>query len=85
MNALSKNMSNDWMNGPLPGNEKKAEARRRQRANKRPEPGPIQMLNELASLPSSPGNTALIILYVLLLVIIVGIFAWMFGTAFASI
>ena len=39
-------MANSWNNGPLPGNEKKAEARRRQRANKPPKPNIFQLLSD---------------------------------------
>lgn len=57
-------MSNMWSNGPLPGNEKKAEARRRQRANKPPKPSAIELISD--SIDRGDNATAFLgIIYVI--------------------
>jgi len=57
-------MSNMWSNGPLPGNEKKAEARRRQRANKPPKPTALKLISD--SIDRGDNATAFLgIIYVI--------------------
>ena len=60
--------------GPLPGNEKKAEARRRQRANKSPEPSIFKLIADAAD----RGNDAVVILGVIYVLMAVGAIVAMF-------
>ena len=63
--------------GPLPGNEKKAEARRRQRANKGPEPSIFKLIADSAD----RGDEAGVIIGVIYVLIAVGAIVAMFIVA----
>ena len=63
--------------GPLPGNEKKAEARRRQRANKGPEPSIFKLISDAAD----RGDDASVIIGVMGVLLAVGAIVAMFFVA----
>ena len=68
MKVLGASMSNMLSNEPLPGNEKKAAARRRQRANKPPKPSALKLISE--SIDRGDSAAALLgIIYVIFAVI----------------
>ena len=67
-------MSNMWSNGPLPGNEKKAEARRRQRLNKPPSPSVAQIISD----SFDRGDNATALLGIIYLICAVGACVAMF-------
>ena len=71
--------------GPQPGNEKRAEDRRRQRANKTPDPGLIQLLEDISHLPPSSLKTVMIILYLISMGAVAIIVLWMVIVALTSI
>lgn len=53
------------MHTPMQGNEKKAEARRRQRSNRPPNPEGIELLRSIQQLPPSSERKAMVFLWYL--------------------
>ena len=71
--------------GPQPGNEKKAAARRRTRANKRGQVGPLELLGDLSMLPPSRMKNVSILLWIVGYGSAALVVFWMFLVALESL